>query len=86
VGILVVSAVLYITTSLRDFRPSVLGKANTVAQIATVLLVLMHGIWNEPWIASGGEVGIFAVAAFTTLSAFHYIALVAKRLRLSNAD
>jgi cardiolipin synthase len=84
VGILIVSAVLYITTSLRDFRPSVLGKANTVAQILTVLLVLMEGVWDEPWITLGREAGIWAVALLTMFSALHYIALVAKRLRVSN--
>jgi cardiolipin synthase len=84
VGILVVSAVLYITTSLRDFRPSALGKANTVAQIATVLLVLMNGVWEEPWIGAVREAGIWAVAVLTMLSALQYIALVVKRLRVSN--
>jgi cardiolipin synthase len=84
VGILVVSAVLYITTSLRDFRPSALGKANTVAQIATVLLVLMNGVWEERWIGAAREVGVWAVAVLTMLSALQYIALVAKRLRVSN--
>jgi len=84
VGILVVSAVLYITTSLRDFRPSVIGKANTLAQIVTVLLVLMHGVWDEPWISSASRVGAWAVAVLTMLSALHYIVLVAKRLRVSN--
>ena len=84
VGILIVSAVLYITTSLRDFRPSVVGKANTLAQIVTVLLVLMQGVWDERWIRLAREVGIWAVAVLTMLSALQYIALVAKRLRLSS--
>jgi len=84
VGILVVSAVLYIATSLRDFRPSIIGKANTLAQIVTVLLVLMQGVWDEPWIGSARNVGIWAVAVLTMLSALQYIVVVAKRLRLSN--
>src|SRR5947207_8548273 len=33
VSILIVSALLYATTSLRDFRPRVFGKANTTAQV-----------------------------------------------------
>jgi cardiolipin synthase len=34
--ILVVSAVLYMIAGLRDFRPSIFGKANTFAQVAAV--------------------------------------------------
>jgi cardiolipin synthase (CMP-forming) len=84
VCILLVSAVLYITTSLRDFRPSILGKGNTLAQIVTVLLVLMKGVWDEPWISAGKQIGIWAVGGLTVLSALHYIVLVAKRLRMAN--
>ena len=36
ISILAASAVLYATASLRDFRPSVFGKANTTAQVAAV--------------------------------------------------
>lgn len=80
-GILLISAVLYMTTSLRDFRPSILGKANTVAQIATVLAALMLGVWPEHWIYLAKEAGIWSVAVLTLLSALHYIMLVARRLR-----
>jgi cardiolipin synthase len=38
VSILGASAVLYATTNLRDFSPSVFGKANTTAQVAAVFL------------------------------------------------
>jgi cardiolipin synthase (CMP-forming) len=81
IGILAVSAVLYITTSLRDFRPSIIGKANTVAQIATVLLALMRGVWPQEWIFRALQAGIWLVAILTLLSSLHYIVLVAKRLR-----
>lgn len=80
-GILLISAVLYMTTSLRDFRPSVLGKLNTVAQIVTILLALMLGVWPEHWIYVAKELGIWSVAVLTLLSALHYIVLVGRRLR-----
>ena len=81
VGILLISAVLYITTSLRDFSPSIFGKVNTVAQIVTVLLVLMRQVWPQPWIARSVWLGTMAVAAFTMVSALHYVVLTNRRLR-----
>jgi cardiolipin synthase (CMP-forming) len=81
VGILLVSAVLYITTSLRDYRPSIFGKANTVAQIATVLLVLLLPVWPREAVAQMLRVCMWAVGVLTMLSALHYIFLVSKRLR-----
>src|SRR5258708_31720360 len=50
--ILLVSAVLYTIAGLRDFRPSIFGKANTFAQLAAVVLaMLLHwghskGVWG----------------------------------------
>ena len=41
VSILGVSAVLYTIAGLRDFRPSIFGKANTLAQISAVFFVLL---------------------------------------------
>ena len=45
--ILVVCTLVYATTPLRDFSPSLLGKANTVAQIVTVGLVMLREV--KPW-------------------------------------
>ena len=39
-GILLISALLYVTNTLRDFRPSSLGKFNTLLQILGVLVVM----------------------------------------------
>jgi cardiolipin synthase len=84
-GILLVAAVLYMTTSLRDFSPSIIGKANTVAQIITVLLVLMDEVWDEPWMHAAKNLGFWAVMALTVASAVHYIVLTGKRLHLHGA-
>lgn len=81
VGILLVSALLYITTSLRDYRPSVFGKANTVAQIATVLLVLLDPVLQTQGIVRILRLCMWTVGILTMLSAVHYIFLVTKRLR-----
>src|SRR3954471_15721350 len=44
VGILLVAAILYAAIGRRDFRPSAVGKANTVAQVTAVAVVLLHQI------------------------------------------
>ncbi len=42
VGILLVAALLYAAVGRREFRPSIFGKANTLAQIVAVAAVLLH--------------------------------------------
>src|SRR5579863_4860493 len=44
VGILVVAALLYAAAGRREFKPSIFGKANTVAQISAVASVLLHQV------------------------------------------
>ena len=41
VSILLVSGVLFMIAGLRDFRPSIFGKANTFAQVSAVFFVLL---------------------------------------------
>ena len=41
VGILVVAAILYAAAGRREFKPSIFGKANTLAQVAAVAVVLL---------------------------------------------
>jgi cardiolipin synthase len=82
VGILLVAAVLYITTSIKEYPPSIFGKANTVAQVLTVLLVLLDAISMHPWVTQAKLAGFWLVAALTTLSALHYILLMGRRLRV----
>src|SRR5690349_24703732 len=50
VSILAASAVLYAIAGLRNFRPSIFGKANTVSQIAAVFFVLLLQIDAQRWI------------------------------------
>src|SRR5258708_19806749 len=46
--IVIVCTLLYVTGAMKVFRPSWLGKANTVAQILTVLLVLLLKVNGDP--------------------------------------
>jgi len=82
ISILAVSAVLYATTALRDFRPSVFGKANTTAQVAAVFFALLREVYNVQWVAGARWIALWATFAFTILSAVHYVYLVGHRLRV----
>jgi len=79
--ILAASAVLYAIAGLRDFRPSIFGKANTFAQVAAVFFVLLLQLTNQRWIAIARLTSLRAVFAFTIISALHYVWLVGQRLR-----
>jgi cardiolipin synthase len=79
--ILIVCTLLYVTGTMKIFRPSWLGKANTVAQIATVLLVLLQEIRGDYWIAKGRQLGFNLTAALTVVSGIHYVIRVAFELR-----
>ena len=81
ISILGVSAVLYMIAGLRDFRPSIFGKANTFSQLAAVVFVMLLEIHPVRWVAILRTVSLRAVAWFTIVSALHYIYLVGVRLR-----
>src|SRR5262249_60297742 len=83
--IVIVCAVLYATGALRVFRPSWLGKANTVAQIVTVLFVLLHEVRSDLWIAKARQLGFNVTVALTVLSGVHYIVRVALDLRAGSS-
>lgn len=79
-GILVISMVLFITGTLRDFRPSVLGKLNTLVQIVAVTFIMVDQVWAIP---GGGIVLLIlmrAVAILAPLSAAHYAWIVSRRI------
>jgi cardiolipin synthase len=79
--ILMVSGVLYTIAGLRDFRPSIFGKANTVAQVAAVIFVMLLQVDHAKWVAVGRITFLQATFVLTLVSALHYVYLVGKRLR-----
>lgn len=81
ISILAVSAVLYVIAGLRDFRPSIFGKANTFAQVTAVFLVLLYEVDTARWVWIARVVSLRAVFFFTIISAVHYVLLVQQRLR-----
>jgi cardiolipin synthase len=80
-GILLISGLLFMTTSLRDFTPSFFGKANTVAQICTVLLVMLDELTDARWVTALKQVGMWSTFALTLISWIHYTIIVGQRLR-----
>lgn len=78
--ILLICALLYATTPLRDFRPSIFGKLNTVAQVAALFFVLLNEVMDRNWIYVGKDYLLWAVFGLTCISALHYLFLVGQRL------
>jgi cardiolipin synthase len=81
ISILAASAVLFAIAGLRNFRPSIFGKANTFSQIAAVFFVMLYCIRPARWVWITRTVFLRATFAFTIISALHYVFLVQHRLR-----
>jgi len=81
ISILAASAVLFAIAGLRDFRPSIFGKANTLCQITAVFFVMLLEIYPQRWVRITRITFLHATAWFTVLSALHYLILVQRRLR-----
>jgi len=79
--ILVVCTLVYATTPLRDFSPSIFGKANTVVQIVALGATILVEVKPWQWVEIVKRVGLWSVFALTVLSALHYVFLLAVRLR-----
>src|SRR5579875_3952068 len=66
-GILLISALLYITNILRAFRPSWLGQTNTFLQILTVLTVMTVQVLGSPGLAETKYILLRAIAVLAPL-------------------
>ena len=81
ISILAASAVLFAIAGLRDFRPIIFGKANTLCQIMAVFFVMLVEIYPQRWLRITRITFLHATAWFTVISALHYLILVQRRLR-----
>jgi cardiolipin synthase len=79
--IVAVSGVLYIAAGLRDFRPSIFGKANTFAQVAALFFVMLLLVYPVVWVNIASKTFLRATFIFTIVSGLHYALLVGQRLR-----
>jgi cardiolipin synthase len=79
-GILLISTLLFATHTLRDFRPSLFGKLNTLVQIVALLAILAErafGWSHHPLI---DIVLVRAIAVLAPLSAAQYAWIVIRRI------
>lgn len=82
--ILLTGALVWATTSIRDFPPSFFGKANTTAQILAVFFVLLDEVAPTNFVMFGKLVSLRATVVLTVLSAVHYVFRLGRRLRAQN--
>jgi cardiolipin synthase (CMP-forming) len=71
-GILMVAAVLYATTSIRSFEPSFAGKLNTVVQILAVAAVILTQFWHPEWVLWVRKWSLEATILLTLVSGLQY--------------
>ncbi|HLN59213.1 MAG TPA: CDP-alcohol phosphatidyltransferase family protein [Thermoanaerobaculia bacterium] len=74
--LMTVALLLILSSSMRQFPPTWLGKVTTVTLIVTVLFVLCANLWGWPMFVV--RIAFGAAATTTFLSGFHYVYLVSK--------
>ena len=79
--IITVSLVMILTATRKLFPPSFCSKANTVAQVSTVLLTLFVLLVPNELLAALRVAGIYATAGLTVASALQYASRTAESLR-----
>jgi cardiolipin synthase len=79
-GILLISTLLFATGTLKDFRPSLLGKLNTVIQIFGLTTILVAQVW--PSVNAGLlRAGLLrTIAVLAPVSAAQYAWIVVRRV------
>jgi cardiolipin synthase (CMP-forming) len=81
VGILLISTLLFVTGSLRDFRPSFFGKLNTFVQIVALIAVLLcQKLFISPAVGTLRDILVRAIAVLAPLSAAQYAWIVLRRM------
>ncbi len=79
-GILLIATLLFATGTLRDFRPSLFGKLNTLVQIIALIAVLCEKIFASAELAGVRDVLVRAIAVLAPLSAAQYAWIVFRRI------
>ena len=80
VGILLIATLLFVTGTLRDFRPSVFGKLNTFVQIIALIVVICQKLFASPQLATLRDILVRAIAVLAPLSAAQYAWIVLRRM------
>ena len=79
VAILLVAAILYAAVGRREFKPSIFGKLNTIAQVSAVAAVLLHQLTDAHWVVVFRTFALDATIALTVISGLHYAWAVSRR-------
>jgi cardiolipin synthase len=80
-GILLIATLLFATGTLRDFRPSLLGKANTLVQILGLLVVMTCQVISAPHLIGLRDLLLKAIAVMAPVSAAEYAWIVIRRVQ-----
>ncbi|NYF50311.1 CDP-alcohol phosphatidyltransferase family protein [Tunturiibacter gelidoferens] len=80
VGILLIATLLFVTGTLRDFRPSVFGKLNTFVQIVALIAVICQKLFVSQQLATLRDILVRAIAVLAPLSAAQYAWIVLRRM------
>ena len=80
IGILLIATLLFATNTLRDFRPSRLGKLNTVVQILGVLTVMTCQVSPGLHLRELKGILLWIIAVLAPLSAAEYAWIVIRRV------
>jgi cardiolipin synthase (CMP-forming) len=80
VGIILVAAILYAAVGRREFHPSLFGKANTLAQIVAVAVVLLRQLTDLEWVVLFRQIALDLTMFLTVASGLHYAWLVSRRM------
>jgi cardiolipin synthase (CMP-forming) len=84
-GILLIATLLFATNTLRDFRPSLFGKLNTVVQIVALVVILAERALPSLQLPLLREGLIRAIAILAPLSAAQYAWIVIRRVSATEA-
>jgi cardiolipin synthase len=83
-GILLISILLFATNTLRDFRPSFLGKINTFIQIIAVGCLMGSHVFAIPHLTGFVAILLKAIAILAPVSAAQYAWIVIRRISSSS--
>jgi cardiolipin synthase len=81
-GMLMTAVILYRVIDLRDFHPTLLGKANSLSQVLAIGVVLLSLITQQPWVADARTAILDLTVLLTVASGFHYAWVASQRIGL----
>ena len=85
-GILIVGALLFAALGLRNFRPSIFGKANTLVQIVAVVTVLLSQFTPGVLLVAIRHWSLIGTGVLACVSGFDYAIKMAWRLNAADPE